>query len=148
LISPETFSWIIGIFGRFFRTECFGSEYPKFWITVYSEFQKFRMKTNILILLWEIHLRTNLTALFLSYLGFRPNFIGRILKFSNLIQILNLEGLDIKFLKFLVVVINNRSDSWWEITSCEKMEEKSTVFLWNVRHDFSFTMWNEMWNSM
>jgi hypothetical protein len=28
---------IIGSFGRFFRMECFGSENPKFWITVYWE---------------------------------------------------------------------------------------------------------------
>jgi hypothetical protein len=33
----RNFSWIIciGSLGRFFRTECFGSKNPKFWITVY-----------------------------------------------------------------------------------------------------------------
>jgi hypothetical protein len=31
----QNFSWIIGSFGEFFRTECFGSKNPKSWITVF-----------------------------------------------------------------------------------------------------------------
>jgi hypothetical protein len=49
-------SWIIGSFGEFFRTECFGSKNPKFWITVFVRHltsTKIAFPKKLKIIIWS-----------------------------------------------------------------------------------------------